>query len=101
MLCRISGINKALFMDIDRATIVICVTLFIVIGINAAIYASYRRGTQSTTIDLLRKAAKRARDPWKVEDQALQELSELTSQFRGDIDDGNENTDSSVINSNN
>lgn len=86
-------------MDIDRATIVICLTLFIIIGINAAIYASFRRGTQSTTVDLLRKAAKRARDPWKVEDQALQELSDLTSQFRGDKDEGNKNAESQVIKS--
>ena len=86
-------------MDIDRATIVICITLFIIIGINAAIYASFRRGTQSTTVDLLRKAAKRARDPWKVEDQALQELSDLTSQFRGDKDEGNKNGESQVIKS--
>ncbi|MCK4897927.1 MAG: hypothetical protein KAS38_04090 [Anaerolineales bacterium] len=86
-------------MDIDRATIVICLTLFIIIGINAAIYASFRRGTQSTTVDLLRKAAKRARDPWKVEDQALQELSDLTSQFRGDKDEGNKNGESQVIKS--
>ena len=86
-------------MDIDRATIVICLTLFIIIGINAAIYASFRRGTQSTTVDLLRKAAKRARDPWKVEDHALQELSDLTSQFRGDTDEGNKNAESQVIKS--
>ena len=86
-------------MDIDRATIVICLTLFIIIGINAAIYASFRRGTQFTTVDLLRKAAKRARDPWKVEDQALQELSDLTSQFRGDKDEGNKNAESQVIKS--
>ena len=86
-------------MDIDRATIVICLTLFIIIGINAVIYASFRRGTQSTTVDLLRKAANRARDPWKVEDQALQELSDLTSQFRGDKDEGNKNAESQVIKS--
>lgn len=77
-------------MDIDRATIVVCITLFVIIVVNAAIYVSFRRGNQSTTIDMLRKVMTRARDPWEAEDQALQELSELTSQFRADKDKGNE-----------
>lgn len=77
-------------MDIDRATIVVCITLFVIIVVNAAIYVSFRRGNQSTAIDMLRKVMTRARDPWEAEDQALQELSELTSQFRADKDKGNE-----------
>ena len=71
-------------MDIGRAALVICITLIIVIGINAAIYATYRRGKGPNTIDMFRSAARTARDPWKNEDEALRELSKLTAQFRDD-----------------
>jgi len=62
-------------LDLDKAALVICLTLFIVIGINAAIYASLRRGNTVRQIELLRKAAGRVRNPWEEEDQALSELS--------------------------
>lgn len=78
------------FMEIDKATIVVCITIFVIIVINAAIYVSFRRGNQSTTIDMLRKVMTRARDPWETEDQALRELSELTSQFRAEKDKAND-----------
>jgi hypothetical protein len=77
-------------MDVERATLVICITVFVIIAINAAIYVSFRRGNQSTSIDLFRKAITRARDPWETEDRALQELSDLTSQFRNEDDNGND-----------
>jgi hypothetical protein len=71
-------------MDLSKAALVICITLVIVIVINAAIYATYRRGRGPSTIDMFRQAARTARDPWKVEDDALEELSQLTAQFRKD-----------------
>lgn len=69
-------------VDLGRAALVICITLFVVIGFNAAIYAAYRRGKGPSTIDMFRTAAHTARSPWKGEDDALQELSQLTAQFR-------------------
>jgi hypothetical protein len=71
-------------MDPGRAALVICITIVIVIGINAAIYATYRRGKGPSTIDMFRTAARTARDPWKSEADALEELSQLTAQFKGD-----------------
>ncbi|UCH59194.1 MAG: hypothetical protein JSV61_13370 [Anaerolineales bacterium] len=71
-------------MDPGKAGLVICLTLFIVIGINAAIYASIRRGNTVGQIELLRKAAKRARNPWEDEDEALKELSKRVSELRKD-----------------
>jgi hypothetical protein len=50
-------------------------TLFLVVGLNAAIYAALRGGGTQTQIELFRRAAQRARQPWKDEDEALQELS--------------------------
>ena len=69
-------------MDIDRAALVICLTLFVVIGINAAIYVSFRRGEGVKQVELFRQAFKTARQPWKTEDDSLQELSELVSEIK-------------------
>ncbi len=69
-------------MDLDKAGLVICLTLFIVIGINAAIYASLRRGNTVGQIELLRKAANRARKPWETEDEALNELSKRVEELK-------------------
>jgi arginyl-tRNA synthetase len=66
-------------MDLDRATLVVCLTVVGVIAFNVMIYLSMRRGNEVTTIDLMRKAAQRARNPWKDEEEALQELSDLVS----------------------
>ena len=66
-------------MDMDRALLVICLTVGVVILINVMIYLSLRRGNEVTTVDLFRKAAKRARNPWKDEDDALRELSDIVA----------------------
>ena len=69
-------------MDIERAALVICLTLFVVIGINAAIYVSFRKGEGVKQVDLFRQAFKTARQPWKSEDDSLKELSELVSELK-------------------
>lgn len=69
-------------MDPVKTIIVICVTLFIVIGINAAIYVALKRGNEVGQIELLRKAAQTARNPWRVEEEALKELSSRVSKIR-------------------
>jgi hypothetical protein len=62
-------------MDFSKVFLVICLTLVIVVGVNAALYVSLRRGNEAGQIELFRRAAQRAREPWKEEDEALQELS--------------------------
>jgi hypothetical protein len=71
-------------MDTGRAAIVICVTLFLVIGINAAIYVAFVRKNSVSQIELMRRAAERARDPWRPEDEDLKELSRLVEQLKDD-----------------
>jgi hypothetical protein len=66
-------------MDTDRAFLVICLTVGAVVLFYVMIYLSLRRRNEITTIDLMRRAARRARNPWKDEDDALQELSDLVS----------------------
>jgi len=77
-------------MDLEKAGLVICLTLFIVIGVNAAIYAAVSRGKTAGQIELIRRAARRAKDPWEEEDQALKELSKRVKNLqnlRGDKKD--------------
>jgi uncharacterized protein HemX len=62
-------------MDGSQLGLVICLTLFIVVGVNAALYVALRRGNEAGQIELFRRAAQRAREPWKQEDEALRELS--------------------------
>lgn len=78
-------------MDMDRASLVICLTVGVVILINVMIYLSLRRGNEVTTVDLFRKAARRARNPWQDEDDALRELSDIVAGLRSN----NEQTDPS------
>lgn len=69
-------------MDSDRALLVICLTVGAVVLINIMIYLSLRRGNEVTAVDMLRKAARRARNPWQDEDDALQELSDIVAGLR-------------------
>jgi hypothetical protein len=69
-------------MDLERAFLVICLTIAAVVVFNVILYLAFRRGDEVTTINLLRNAAQRARNPWQDEDDALQELSELVSNLK-------------------
>ena len=69
-------------MNTDNITLVICLTLFMVVGINAALYVAFRRGKEASLVELTRRAVQRMRDPWKDEDDALHELSRLVYKFK-------------------
>jgi len=69
-------------MDPDQVFLVVCITLLIVVGINAAIYVSFTRKNTIGQIELMRRAANRARDPWGPEDANLKELSRLVSELK-------------------
>lgn len=73
----------------ERATLVICLTVTIVIFINLIIFSLLRRGPGSSLsqIELLRRAAKRARSPWQEEDDALSELSRRVAALKDDPED--------------
>lgn len=69
-------------MDPSRVFLVVCITLFLVVGINAAIYVSFSRKNTVGQIELMRRAANRARDPWGPEDADLKELSRLVTDLK-------------------
>jgi ribosomal protein S9 len=74
--------EKARFMDYEKALIVVCLTLLIVIGVNAAIYVMVKGSGTVTQVDLMRRAFGRARRPWSDEDEALKELSQRVATLR-------------------
>jgi hypothetical protein len=69
-------------IDFEKLLLVICLTVLIVAGLNALAYAALRRGNEANMIELTRKAAQRARNPWQDEEQALQELSRLVTSLK-------------------
>ena len=69
-------------MDPNRVFLVVCITIVGVIAFNALIYLSLRRGNEANAVDMFRQAAKRARNPWKDEDDALEELSNLVASLK-------------------
>lgn len=81
-------------MDYGRAALVVFITLFIVIGVNAAIYVSFtRRKNHSSVgqIEMLQRAARQVRNPWEKEDADLQELSQRVKTLRPkQVDEENE-----------
>ena len=83
-------------MDLDRAFLVICLTVGAVILFNVMIYLSLRRGNEVTTVDLMRNAARRARNPWKDEDDALQELSDIVAGLRSDSENADSNQEKNL-----
>lgn len=82
-------------MDTGRAALVIFLTLVIVIGVNVLIYLSLRNRSSIGQIEMLRRAARRARNPWEDEDNDLRELSRRVAEFKRQPiadDSGDENS---------
>ena len=75
-------------VDPGKVMLVIGLTLLIVIGVNVLIYFSVTRKGTIGQIELLRRAAKQARNPWEVEDNSLAELSKLVAELKENSDQG-------------
>ena len=69
-------------MDFSRAVPVICLALILVVGINAFLFVSLSHKNNVGQIELMRRAAKRARDPWEQENKDLQELSRIVEELK-------------------
>lgn len=69
-------------MDAGRVFLVVCLTLIIVIGLNAALFVALRRGNEASQIELFKRATSRARQPWAPEDEALRELSKRVAELK-------------------
>jgi len=69
-------------IDAGRAFLVIVLTMVGVVVINLAIYFMVKNKDNVGQIELLRKATHQAKNPWEIEDKALQDLSALVKQFK-------------------
>jgi Sec-independent protein translocase protein TatA len=85
MPCQICGIriNRAgIYYSMDeKVTLVIGLTVLIVVSVNVILFFGFRDRSLPYQIELFRRAAQRARDPWQDEDDALEELSNLVSKL--------------------
>ncbi|HRN49850.1 MAG TPA: hypothetical protein PLC52_01935 [Anaerolineales bacterium] len=66
----------------ERAIVVICLTLFLAVGILAVLYAGARRGSAIGQIEIARRIIKGARSPFKTEDEKMEELAKKVEELR-------------------
>lgn len=70
-------------MDLQKALLVIGITLVIVIIFNLAIYVAVkRRDGQVGEIELFGRVLKKARDPWRDEKENLEALSKRVANLQ-------------------
>jgi hypothetical protein len=65
-----------------KVILALAIVIALVVGVNGYLLAALRKGRSFQHIQLLQKAARRARDPWQPENKDLAELSRLVSQFK-------------------
>ncbi len=68
----------------ERAILIICLTVFVAVGILAVLYAGARRGSAIGQIEIAKKIFKGARDPWKPEDEQMDELARKVEALKKD-----------------
>jgi len=69
-------------LDYWKVTLVVGLTLLIVIGFNALLFVSFRKGGSGNLSETLRRTAKTSRNPWELEDKALQQLSDEVAKLK-------------------
>ena len=79
-------------MNYEKVSLVICLTIFLVVGINAAIYAMLYKGDAVQQINLFRHATRRMQSPWEDENKALTELADRVQKLKDDQEGMNEQT---------
>lgn len=86
--------------DTGRAFLVVVLTILGVVVINVSIYYMVRGRGTIQQIEMLRKATKQVRNPWELEDQALDELSTLVKSLKKESDQPVSNPEEYVEGSN-
>ena len=67
---------------------VICLVLLIVVAVNGGLLLSLRRG--GSEVELLRRAAKAARNPWAEREAQIDELRKRVSELESESADHSE-----------
>ena len=63
---------------------VICLVVLIVVAVNGGLFLAVKRGGSHRQVELLRRAAKTARNPWAEQEQAMDELRERVSELESE-----------------
>jgi len=63
---------------------VICLALIIVVAVNGGLILAIRRGGTHRQIELLKRAASIAKNPWSDQDKAMSELRERVSDLESE-----------------
>ena len=82
-------------MDPLKAALVIFLALFIIVGINIAIYIIVKGSSRDMplTMDIIHRVAKRVRNPWIVEDTILEELADIAARLKNEKGQEDESDD--------
>lgn len=64
---------------LDQAGVVICLTILLVLLINAMILMLVRRNRPNSEIEMMRRIASTARNPFAKEERQVEELSRLVA----------------------
>jgi len=71
-------------MDFSRAFVIVAIALVVVILFNVGIYFGYGRKNSRNEYNDMIKTMKQMRNPWKEEDDNLQELSQRVAALKKD-----------------
>jgi hypothetical protein len=69
-------------MDVERAAWVICITLVLVIFLNAGIFLAFSKRKPDSFSSTFGKAARGMQNPWQREDARLTELSQRIAELQ-------------------
>lgn len=69
-------------MDLGKASLVICFTLVAVVAVNLLIYFMLRRGVKLRELELMRQITISSRQPFRKEQEELDELSKLVEELK-------------------
>ncbi|MFQ5921673.1 MAG: hypothetical protein ACE5M4_02420 [Anaerolineales bacterium] len=63
---------------------VLCLALLIVVAVNGGLILAVRRGGTQRQVELLRRVAKAAKNPWVEQEKAMSELRERVAQIESE-----------------
>jgi hypothetical protein len=64
--------------------VVICLAIAIVVAVNGGLVLAVRRGGTQRQVEMLRRAAKAARNPWDDQEKKMSELRERVAQLEAE-----------------
>lgn len=79
-------------LGLEDGVLIVVVILVLVALLNVGLIYGLLSGSTRRQIDMLRKAARRARNPWEREDRDLQDLHQRVSGFETRQQPPDENT---------